>query len=127
MCEPPSFKLNIATYSQYANRQKLKTPKTTTLKRTTLIFTLVSANTFGEIFRVTTFGESHGPGIGAVIEGIPAGLKLDLNQIQAELNRRRPGQSNITSQRKEADEFQILSYQRQAPSCAHYLQLIQVA
>ena len=47
----------------------------------------MSANSFGEIFRVTTFGESHGPGIGAVIEGCPAGLKLDLSQVQAELDR----------------------------------------
>ncbi len=67
------------------------------------------ANTFGKIFAVTTFGESHGPGIGAVIDGCPAGLTLDEAFIQAELDRRKPGQSKITTQRREADTFQILS------------------
>ncbi len=66
-------------------------------------------NTLGTNFRITSFGESHGPGIGAVIDGCPAGLKLDLETIQAELDRRKPGQSKITSQRKESDEFQLLS------------------
>ncbi len=67
------------------------------------------ANTFGKIFAVTTFGESHGPGIGAVIDGCPAGLTVDEGFIQAELDRRKPGQSKITTQRREADTFQILS------------------
>ncbi len=66
-------------------------------------------NTFGKIFAVTTFGESHGEGIGAVIDGCPAGLSLDVSFIQQELDRRRPGQSSITTQRKEPDQVKILS------------------
>lgn len=66
-------------------------------------------NTYGKIFRITTFGESHGPAIGAVIDGCPAGLEIDERFIQAELDRRKPGQSKITTQRKEADTFKILS------------------
>lgn len=66
-------------------------------------------NTYGKIFRITTFGESHGPAIGAVIDGCPAGLEIDEAFIQAELDRRKPGQSKITTQRKEADTFKILS------------------
>ncbi len=66
-------------------------------------------NTFGEIFRITTFGESHGEAIGAVIDGCPSGVEIDSNLIQHELNRRKPGQSGITTQRKESDTVQILS------------------
>ena len=66
-------------------------------------------NTFGRIFRLTTFGESHGAAIGGVIDGFPAGIDIDLSFIQQELNRRRPGQSRITTDRKEADEVEILS------------------
>lgn len=66
-------------------------------------------NTFGKIFSVTTFGESHGAGIGAVIDGCPAGLAIDEAFIQSELDRRRPGQSSITTQRKEEDRIQVLS------------------
>jgi chorismate synthase len=66
-------------------------------------------NTFGQLFRVTTFGESHGPAIGVVIDGCPAGLKIDEKQITAELARRRPGQSKITTQRKESDIPEIIS------------------
>ena len=66
-------------------------------------------NTFGKIFAVTTFGESHGLGIGAVIDGCPAGLTIDEGFIQAELDRRKPGQSRITTQRREDDKLQILS------------------
>ena len=66
-------------------------------------------NTLGHNFRITSFGESHGPGIGVVVDGCPAGIKLDMNFIQQELERRKPGQSRITTQRKESDEFQILS------------------
>jgi chorismate synthase len=69
----------------------------------------MAGNSFGELFRVTTFGESHGTAIGVVIDGCPAGLDLDLAFIQAELDRRKPGQSHITTQRKEGDEFEILS------------------
>jgi len=67
------------------------------------------ANTFGEIFRLTTFGESHGKAIGGIIDGCPPGLQLDLKAIQNELNRRRPGQSKLTSPRNEADEVVFLS------------------
>lgn len=63
----------------------------------------------GVLFRVTTFGESHGGGVGCVIEGCPPGLALDLRAVQAELTRRRPGQSSITTQRKEADQVEVLS------------------
>jgi chorismate synthase len=66
-------------------------------------------NTYGKQFRITTFGESHGAGIGVVIDGCPAGLPLDTAFIQQELDRRKPGQSKITTQRKEKDEFEILS------------------
>lgn len=66
-------------------------------------------NTYGYLFRITTFGESHGLAVGVVIDGCPAGLELDLDFIQQELDRRRPGQSAIVSQRKETDTIQILS------------------
>lgn len=66
-------------------------------------------NTFGRAFRVTTFGESHGPGIGAVIDGCPPRLEITTEAIDRELARRRPGQSRLTTQRKEADEVEILS------------------
>lgn len=66
-------------------------------------------NSLGSLFRITTFGESHGPAIGVVIDGCPAGLEVDENFIQSELNRRKPGQSKITTQRKESDTFKILS------------------
>ncbi|MCS6967896.1 MAG: chorismate synthase [Cytophagales bacterium] len=66
-------------------------------------------NTFGKIFRITTFGESHGPAVGVVIDGCPAGMPFDLEFIQKEMNRRRPGQSKITTQRQETDQVQVLS------------------
>ena len=66
-------------------------------------------NTFGEIFRLTTFGESHGPAIGGVIDGMPAGISIDLSVVQHELDRRRPGQSALTTPRKESDRVEILS------------------
>lgn len=69
----------------------------------------MAGNSIGEIFRVTTFGESHGAGIGAVIDGCPAGLEISLEEIQKDLDRRRPGQSHITTQRKESDTVQISS------------------
>ncbi len=68
-----------------------------------------SANTFGEIIRVTTFGESHGPAIGAVLDGIRPGIEISEEDIQKELDRRRPGQSSITTRRKESDRVHILS------------------
>jgi chorismate synthase len=64
---------------------------------------------FGHLFRVTTFGESHGGALGAVVEGCPPGIELDLSAIQAELDRRKPGQSAIVSARKEPDDLEILS------------------
>jgi chorismate synthase len=64
---------------------------------------------FGVLFRITTFGESHGPGLGVVIDGCPPRLSLDVIDVQAELDRRRPGQSRLVSQRKEADQVEILS------------------
>jgi chorismate synthase len=69
----------------------------------------MAANTFGQLFRITTFGESHGAAIGVVIDGCPSGVEINIEQIQQELNRRKPGQSAITSARKESDEFEILS------------------
>ena len=66
-------------------------------------------NTFGRKFTLTTFGESHGEAIGGVVDGIPAGIDIDMDFIQSELNRRRPGQSRITTGRKEADKVEILS------------------
>ena len=66
-------------------------------------------NTFGNIFRLTTFGESHGKGIGGVIDGMPAGIEVDEAFIQAELDRRRPGQSALTTARKEGDKVEFLS------------------
>lgn len=69
----------------------------------------MSGNSFGKIFTITSFGESHGKGIGVVIDGCPAGLQIDESFIQNELNRRRPGQSAITTSRNEQDVFEILS------------------
>jgi chorismate synthase len=66
-------------------------------------------NTFGHLFRMTSFGESHGEGVGVVIDGCPAGITLDREFIQRELDRRKPGTSRITTQRKESDTFELLS------------------
>ena len=66
-------------------------------------------NSFGNILRLTSFGESHGKGVGGVIDGFPAGVEIDMEFIQQELNRRRPGQSAITTARKEPDEVELLS------------------
>lgn len=66
-------------------------------------------STYGKIFKIATFGESHGVGIGVIIEGCPAGVSFDMDFIQSELTRRKPGQSRITTQRREADEFEVLS------------------
>lgn len=66
-------------------------------------------NSFGNLFRITTWGESHGPALGVVIDGCPAGLDISEDDIQHELDRRRPGQSRITTQRKEPDKVEILS------------------
>lgn len=66
-------------------------------------------NTFGNIFTLTTFGESHGEAIGGVVDGMPVGIEVDLDFIQSELNRRRPGQSSITTSRQEGDIVELLS------------------
>jgi chorismate synthase len=70
---------------------------------------IVAGNTFGQIFKVTTFGESHGRAIGMILDGCPAGLEIDEAFVQAELARRRPGQSKIVTQRQEEDQAEILS------------------
>ena len=67
------------------------------------------ANTFGKLFTLTTFGESHGPAIGGVIDGCPAGIELDFEAIQKELDRRKPGQSKIVTQRKEPDSVEFMA------------------
>lgn len=67
------------------------------------------ANTLGKIFRITTFGESHGKGMGVIIDGCPAGIYIDTQKIQTELDRRKPGQSKLTTQRKEDEAFQVES------------------
>ena len=69
----------------------------------------MAGSSLGNIFKITTWGESHGKALGVVVDGCPAGLELEESDIQAYLNRRKPGQSNITTSRKEADEVEILS------------------
>jgi chorismate synthase len=69
----------------------------------------MAGNTFGNLFRVSTFGESHGKAIGGVIDGCPSGITLDLAAIQKDLDRRKPGQSAIVTQRKENDEVEFFS------------------
>lgn len=69
----------------------------------------MAGNTFGQAFRITTFGESHGKAIGVILDGCPSGLEIDQTYIQSELDRRRPGQSSIVTQRKESDTIQVLS------------------
>jgi len=69
----------------------------------------MAGNTFGKLFQITTFGESHGAAIGVVIDGFPAGIEIDEEIIHQDLQRRRPGQSKLTTQRKETEDFQILS------------------
>ena len=66
-------------------------------------------NTFGNIFTLTTFGESHGEAVGGIVDGMPAGIEVDMDFIQHQLDRRRPGQSQITTQRKEPDHVELLS------------------
>jgi chorismate synthase len=69
----------------------------------------MAGSTYGTLFTLTTFGESHGPAIGGVIEGFPAGFLVDFDAVQAELDRRKPGQSKLVTQRKESDKVQFLS------------------
>lgn len=72
-------------------------------------FENMAGNSFGTLFRISTFGESHGPAIGLVIDGCPSGLQVDLSFIQEELDRRKPGQSTVTTARQEAEQFEVLS------------------
>ena len=69
----------------------------------------MAGNTFGKLFQLTTFGESHGEALGGIIDGCPAGIAIDLQQVQKELDRRKPGQSAIVTQRKESDQVRFLS------------------
>jgi len=69
----------------------------------------MAGNTFGSLFKLTTFGESHGKGIGGIIDGCPSGLTIDISKIQNDLDRRKPGQSKIVTQRKEPDQVEVLS------------------
>ena len=69
----------------------------------------MAGNTFGRLFRITTFGESHGKAVGVVVDGVPALIELDATDVQLELDRRRPGQSVITTERAEDDRVEILS------------------
>ena len=69
----------------------------------------MSFNTFGKIFRFSTWGESHGPAIGCIIDGCPPNISISESDIQADMDRRRPGQSKFTTQRKESDSVKILS------------------
>ena len=69
----------------------------------------MAGNTFGKIYKLSSFGESHGVAVGGMIDGCPAGIALSAEMIQQELNRRRPGQSEISTPREEADRVEILS------------------
>src|SRR6476469_3168012 len=69
----------------------------------------MAGNSFGQLFRITTFGESHGGGVGVVVDGCPPGLPISTEDIQKELDRRKPGQSSITTPRKEEDSIHMLS------------------
>lgn len=69
----------------------------------------MSGNTFGKLFTVTTFGESHGPALGCIVDGCPPGIELSADDLQGDLNRRKPGQSRYTTQRREEDQVEILS------------------
>lgn len=84
-------------------------PSTTKPARPASLAAMAAGNTFGTMFRVTTFGESHGGGLGVVIDGCPSRLTIDIEAIQRELDRRRPGQSRLVSPRDEADRVEILS------------------
>ena len=79
----------------------------------------MAGNTFGQLFTVTTFGESHGAGLGCIIDGCPPGLALTESDIQADLDRRKPGTSRHVTQRREADQVEILSGVFEAKPPAH--------
>ena len=82
------------------------------------------SNTFGRLFRFTTWGESHGPALGVVVDGCPAGLPLDEADLQRDLDRRRPGQSRVTTQRKEEDRAEILSGVFEGETTGHPISVI---
>ena len=84
----------------------------------------MAGNTFGQAFKITTFGESHGKAIGVIIDGCPAGLEIDENYIQSELDRRRPGQSKIVTQRDETDTVQVLSGVFEGKSTGHPIAMV---
>lgn len=83
-----------------------------------------SPSTFGRAFRITTFGESHGPAVGVVIDGIKPGLPFDPEEIQRELDRRRPGQSDLVTPRKEADRLQVLSGVYEGRTTGHPIAMV---
>src|SRR5690625_3589614 len=80
----------------------------------------MAGSSFGSLFRVTTFGESHGPALGAIIDGCPPGIAISEEEIQQELDRRRPGTSRYTTQRREPDKVKILSgvFEGKTTGCA---------
>ena len=84
----------------------------------------MAGNTFGQAFKITTFGESHGKAIGVIIDGCPAGLEIDENYIQSQLDRRRPGQSKIVTQRDETDTVQVLSGVFEGKSTGHPIAMV---
>src|SRR5712664_1415509 len=98
-----------ATGVPMANGVRCRTPSHRVLPSASAAPKPMSHNTFGHLFRVTTFGESHGAAIGCVVDGAPPRLKLTAADIQRDLDRRRPGQSRFTTQRREPDEVKILS------------------
>ena len=81
----------------------------------------MSGNTFGTIFKLTTFGESHGTALGAVVDGCPPNIELDESIIQRDLDRRKPGKSKFVSQRKEGDKVEILSGVFEGVTTGHQL------
>ena len=80
----------------------------------------MAGNSYGTLFRITTFGESHGEALGGIIDGCPSGITIDLEAIQAEMSRRKPGQSKIVTQRKEPDDVQFLSGIFEGKTTAQY-------
>ena len=84
----------------------------------------MAGSTYGTLFKLTTFGESHGVALGGIIDGCPAGLLIDLNFIESELQRRKPGQSHITTQRKEEDSVKFLSGIFEGKSTGHSIGFI---
>ena len=88
---------------------------------------LMSLNSFGHMYKVTTWGESHGPSLGATIDGCPPGIDIDQNKLQVWMDKRKPGQSKYTTQRKEPDSVEILSGVFEGVSTGTPIQLITVS